>query len=102
MDNNLLVIQFHLCAFLDKIIHIFSFPFFFIVHNDNFYTLIKFKTLIILVMTSPQPYRGVIMAENPRSHIQQNYPPSNQNQRPLQEILDENEHLRQMIEKIKR
>ena len=51
-------------------------------------------------MSSSQPYRGVILAENPRSSIQQSYPAS-QPQRPLQDILDENEHLRQMIEKIK-
>lgn len=42
------------------------------------------------------PYRGIINAENPNSHIQSAYnnqPP----QRSLQEILDENEHLKQTI-----
>ena len=47
-----------------------------------------------------QPYPGVILAENPRSSIPQNYS-NTQSQRPLQEILDENDHLRQMIERIK-
>ena len=51
-------------------------------------------------MASSQSYRGVIMAENPRSHIPQNYS-APQPERPLQDVLDENEHLRQMIEKIK-
>lgn len=47
------------------------------------------------------PYRGIINAENPNSHIQNAY--SNQPpQRSLQEILDENEHLRQTIQKLKK
>jgi hypothetical protein len=42
------------------------------------------------------PYRGIINAENPNSHIQSAY--NNQSpQRSLPEILDENEHLKQTI-----
>ncbi len=50
-------------------------------------------------MTSPQPYRGVINAENPRSHIQRT---PNEPQRSLQDIEEENQRLRLMIEKIKK
>jgi len=47
------------------------------------------------------PYRGILNAENPNSSIQTSYPTSAP-QRPLQDILDENEHLRITIDKLKK
>jgi hypothetical protein len=47
-----------------------------------------------------QPYRGIINAENPRSRLPQMTTP--EPQRSLQDIEDENENLRQMIDKLKR
>lgn len=47
-----------------------------------------------------QPYRGIINAENPKSSLPQMTTPEPQHS--LQDIEDENENLRQMIDKLKR